>query len=94
MLSTLADRRNGEIRTKSELAIIQQKTVSLYRRDLIAGTLPFTIHDVRRELKRRDLVCWCKPGAPCHADVLLAVANGDVWKFDSVARIEAMQGPA
>jgi Domain of unknown function (DUF4326) len=53
-----------------------EEAVTLYRRDLIAGSLPFTIDDVRRELKGRDLVCWCKPGVPCHADVLLAVANG------------------
>jgi hypothetical protein len=38
---------NGEIRTKSELAIIPQKeTVTLCREDLIAGSLPFTIDDV------------------------------------------------
>lgn len=29
---------------------------------------------VRRELRGRDLVCWCAP-LPCHADVLLALAN-------------------
>jgi hypothetical protein len=28
-------------------------------------------------LRGRDLGCWCKPGAPCHADVLLAVAAGE-----------------
>lgn len=22
-----------------------------------------------------NLACWCKPGAPCHADVLLEIAN-------------------
>ena len=26
------------------------------------------------ELRGKDLVCWCKPG-PCHADVLLELAN-------------------
>jgi hypothetical protein len=50
--------------------------VTLYRKDLIAGSLPFTIGDACRELKGKDLICWCKPGAPCHADVLLAIANG------------------
>src|SRR6266446_612801 len=35
----------------------------------------FTVDDVRRELNGSDLICWCKAGAPCHADVLLAVAN-------------------
>lgn len=28
----------------------------------------------RQELAGRDLVCWCAP-EPCHADVLLEVAN-------------------
>ncbi|WP_296534274.1 DUF4326 domain-containing protein [Phenylobacterium sp.] len=29
------------------------------------------------ELRGRDLACWCRFGAPCHADVLLEVANAD-----------------
>lgn len=31
----------------------------------------------RRQLAGRDLACWCPPGQPCHADVLLDVANTD-----------------
>lgn len=27
------------------------------------------------ELRGRDLCCWCPPGQPCHADVLLEMAN-------------------
>jgi len=27
------------------------------------------------ELAGRDLACWCKPSAYCHADLLLALAN-------------------
>lgn len=27
------------------------------------------------ELRGRDLMCWCPPGEPCHADVLLELAN-------------------
>ena len=27
------------------------------------------------ELRGKDLVCWCKLGAPCHADILLEMAN-------------------
>lgn len=26
-------------------------------------------------LRGKDLCCWCKPGNPCHADVLLELAN-------------------
>jgi hypothetical protein len=31
---------------------------------------------IRRVLAGRDLVCWCPPDQPCHADVLLEIANG------------------
>lgn len=27
------------------------------------------------ELRGHDLACWCPPDAPCHADVLLELAN-------------------
>ena len=30
---------------------------------------------LRRELAGRDLACWCPLGQPCHADVLLELAN-------------------
>jgi len=26
-------------------------------------------------LRGKNLACWCKPGEPCHADVLLEIAN-------------------
>ncbi len=29
-------------------------------------------------LRGRNLACWCKPGTPCHADVLLEFANRPV----------------
>jgi hypothetical protein len=38
---------------------------------------PATVEDVRRELRGKNLACWCKPGAACHADVLLEFANKD-----------------
>jgi hypothetical protein len=49
--------------------------VAKYRTALDKGELPFDAADVRRELGGRDLACWCPPGEPCHADVLLEVAN-------------------
>jgi hypothetical protein len=27
------------------------------------------------ELRGKNLACWCKPDQPCHADVLLELAN-------------------
>jgi hypothetical protein len=29
------------------------------------------------ELRGKNLACWCKPDEPCHADVLLELANRD-----------------
>ena len=37
---------------------------------------PALVAAMRRELRGRDLVCWCAPKA-CHADVILRIANGD-----------------
>lgn len=30
------------------------------------------------QLPGRDLACWCPPGRPCHADVLLEMVNAEV----------------
>lgn len=35
---------------------------------------PTVVADVKRELKGKDLVCWCAPHA-CHGEVLLEIAN-------------------
>lgn len=46
-------------------------------RDMIAGnvwTEP-TAATIKKELRGKDLACWCKPGTVCHADVLLEIAN-------------------
>lgn len=32
--------------------------------------------DFLKPLKGRDLACWCKLDDPCHADILLRLANG------------------
>lgn len=29
----------------------------------------------KKELRGKDLACWCKEGTACHADVLLEIAN-------------------
>lgn len=58
----------GPDRTRAE-------AVAAYERALLAGKLPFGVEDVRRELAGRDLCCWCPLDEPCHADVLLGVAN-------------------
>ncbi|WP_449255149.1 DUF4326 domain-containing protein [Bosea sp. (in: a-proteobacteria)] len=37
--------------------------------------LPPTQGMIVERLAGKNLACWCKPGAPCHADVLLELAN-------------------
>lgn len=34
-----------------------------------------TVEDVKRELQGKDLACFCPLDQPCHADVLLEIAN-------------------
>ncbi|RSN12834.1 hypothetical protein DMB42_11695 [Nonomuraea sp. WAC 01424] len=34
-----------------------------------------SLEEIRRELAGKDLACWC-PEGPCHADVLLEIADG------------------
>jgi hypothetical protein len=36
------------------------------------------ILDSLHELRGKDLACWCRPGEPCHADVLLELANKEL----------------
>lgn len=30
---------------------------------------------IKRELRGKNLACWCPLGQPCHADILLKIAN-------------------
>lgn len=61
----------------------QKKAVALCG-EWLRGTLdprlspgkPPSHADIKRELKGYNLACWCKPGSPCHSEVLLEIANG------------------
>jgi len=48
-------------------------------RDALNGLLPFakvpSITEARTELAGKNLACWCPLDQPCHADVLLELAN-------------------
>ena len=50
-----------------------ENAVTDYRADLLG--MPEVCEIVRTELRGKDLVCWCPLDQPCHADVLLGVAN-------------------
>lgn len=49
----------------------REQVIEKYRHTLT----PAQVEAARRELRGKNLVCWCAP-LPCHADVLLEIANG------------------
>jgi hypothetical protein len=55
----------------------RQQAIDAYRHDLDHGLLRVTPGQIRQALTGRDLACWCPPGEPCHADLLLAAANAE-----------------
>jgi len=57
------------------LTLGREEAVRRYREDLLAGRLQISIDHVRRELRGRDLACYCALDALCHGDVLLEIAN-------------------
>lgn len=50
----------------------RKDVIEKYRRHLALNTELRNL--VIKELKGKDLVCWCSP-LPCHGDVLLEIAN-------------------
>ena len=58
------------------------KSISLRAEDAVEAHFrwfleqPALMLTVEAELGGHDLACFCKPGAPCHADTLLLAARG------------------
>jgi len=68
MLEWPLDEPRGQVR---ELVITAELAVALYRIAFEPDA-----EEIRTELTGRDLACWCPLDQPCHADVLLEIANG------------------
>jgi len=49
-----------------------EKAVALYRQYARDN---FNLRDLRACLRGKNLACWCPLSRPCHADVLLELAN-------------------
>lgn len=47
----------------------QAQAVEMF--EILMQSSPWKVDDLRG----KNLACWCKPGTPCHADVLLRLAN-------------------
>ena len=60
----------------------QAKAVALFA-EWLAGTIANTLSpgpppsraEIRAGLGGHNLACWCRSGTPCHADILLSIAN-------------------
>jgi len=50
--------------------------VAAYREDVVQGDFGYTPADIKLALCGKNLACWCALDQPCHADVLLEIANG------------------
>ena len=55
----------------------QQLAVNRYAQWLFVTKDGSKIRKEALGLRGKDLCCWCKPWFPCHADVLLKIANAD-----------------
>ena len=53
--------------------------VACFRDDLRAD--PELVARIKKELKGKNLACYCELSEECHADVLLALANGKEWRW-------------
>jgi hypothetical protein len=49
-----------------------EKAIALYEQHVADN---FNERDIRHCLHDKDLACWCALDQPCHADVLLRIAN-------------------
>jgi hypothetical protein len=58
------------------LTLGRTEAIRRYRADLLSGRLRITVEDAQRELRGKDLACYCSLDEACHADVLLEIANG------------------
>jgi hypothetical protein len=43
--------------------------------------IPILLSEIRETLRGKDLACWCPLDRPCHADVLLRLANSGPEAF-------------
>ena len=58
-------------------AVTAEEVVAAYRKWLAWYIyLDCTVENEIKQMKGKNLACWCPLDQPCHADVLLEIANG------------------
>ena len=60
----------------------RERLMNLYRHFLTTTPIGQELLALaRRKLCGKDLACWCRLEEPCHADVLLELANSEVGRW-------------
>ena len=61
--------------TKAQIKVAsREEAIEQYKKFIYQH--PELIDQIKKELKGKDLMCWCSP-LPCHGDVLAKIANED-----------------
>lgn len=55
----------------------KEEAIALFAMHLKVGEGAKLAAAARRDLRGKNLACWCKEGDGCHSDLLLAVANDE-----------------
>jgi hypothetical protein len=66
-----------DVRLATQEQCVEMYRLRALRRDPHGVGVGESLATVRAELAGHDLACWCPLDSPCHADVLLAIANGE-----------------
>lgn len=78
---TAADGYQVDIPLTAELAVTMFRDLMDLRLEVVSPTDPADVAYVQKwtdaieALRGKDLACWCPLDQPCHADVLLELAN-------------------
>jgi hypothetical protein len=66
---------NAETAVRLFRALLRRESNGSSHRDFV-----FTDARLRADLAGKNLACWCRLDQPCHADVLLEIANASEGK--------------
>jgi hypothetical protein len=72
--------KDAAIRGHLDPRVQRQWAIDAYRHDVMRNlNTPGTRwhRDELKKLRGKDLACWCPLDQPCHADVLLEIANAE-----------------
>ena len=53
----------------------RQQAIELYEEWIQQPEQKLVLDEARQLFRGKNLACWCRPGEPCHADVLLRLVN-------------------